>query len=82
MAWRFGIERFEHLTRYRRDPLLPHLLGLTRFPSPDTVQRFFGRFPYRHVTEICEALMCLTLSWMRQVALGHTLDLDSTVFGR
>lgn len=86
LAWFYGlalgIERFEHLTRYRRDPLLPPLLGLARFPSPDTVQRFFGRFTYRHVTEVCEALMRLTLGWIRPVALGHTLDLDSTVFGR
>ena len=33
LAWWYGLalgaERFDHLTRYRRDPLLPRLLGLT-----------------------------------------------------
>ncbi len=51
LAWWYGLalgaERFEHLTRYRRDPLLPRLLGLPRFPSPDTVRRFFQGFTYR-----------------------------------
>jgi len=86
LAWWYGLalgaERFEHLTRYRRDPLLPRLLGLPRFPSPDTVRRFFGRFTYQHTTAVSEALMRLSLSAMRPILLGHTLDLDSTVFCR
>jgi len=86
LAWWYGLalgaERFEHLTRYRRDPLLPRLLGLPRFPSPDTVRRFFGRFTYRHTTDVSEALMRLSLQRLRQTLLGHTLDLDSTVFCR
>ncbi|MBS0182398.1 MAG: transposase [Nitrospira sp.] len=45
LAWWYGLalsaERFEHFTRYRRDPLFPRLLGLPRFPSPDTLRRFF-----------------------------------------
>lgn len=48
LAWWYGlalgVERFEQLTRYRRDPLLPRLLGLPRFPSPDTLRRFFVGF--------------------------------------
>jgi hypothetical protein len=72
LAWWYGLtlgaERFEHFTRYRRDPLLPRLLGLSRFPSPDT--------------EVSEALMRLSLRAMRPILLGHTLDLDSTVFCR
>ena len=86
LAWWYGLalgaERFEHFTRYRRDPLLPRLLGLPRFPSPDTVQRFFRRFTYRQTTEVSEALMRLSLETMRPTLLGHTLDLDSTVFCR
>ncbi|NGZ07944.1 MAG: hypothetical protein CV088_00960 [Nitrospira sp. LK70] len=86
LAWWYGLalgaERFEHLTRSRRDPLLPRLLGLPRFPSPDTVRRFFGRFTYRHTTEVSEALMRLSLQSLRPTLLGHTLDLDSTVFCR
>ena len=61
LAWWYGLalgaERFAHMTRYRRDPLLPRLLGLPRFPSPDTLQRFFRRFTYRRTTEVSEALM-------------------------
>jgi hypothetical protein len=50
LAWFYGLalgaERFAHFTRYRRDPLLPQLLGLPRFPSPDTLRRFFLAFTY------------------------------------
>ncbi len=86
LAWWYslalGIERFEHVTRYRRDPLLPRLLGLSRFPAPDTLRRFFQGFTYRRLTELSEALMRLALGTMRPILLGHTLDLDSTAFGR
>lgn len=86
LAWWYGLalgaERFEHFTRYRRDPLLPRLLGLPRFPSPDTLRRFFSGFTYRRTTEVSEALMRLSLGAMRPILLGHTLDLDSTVFCR
>jgi hypothetical protein len=86
LAWWYGLtlgaERFEHFTRYRRDPLLPRLLGLPRFPSPDTLRRFFSGFTYRRTTEVSEALMRLSLRAMRPILLGHTLDLDSTVFCR
>lgn len=86
LAWWYGLalgaERFEHLTRYRRDPLLPRLLGLPRFPSPDTLRRFFQGFTYRRTTEVSEALMRMSLAAMRPILLGHTLDLDSTVFCR
>ena len=86
LAWWYGLalgaERFEHLTRYRGDPLLPRMLGLSRFPSPDTVLRFFGRFTYRPTTEVSEALMRLSLRSLRPTLMGHPLDLDSTVFCR
>ncbi|MDF0652541.1 MAG: IS1380 family transposase [Nitrospira sp.] len=86
LAWWYGLslgaERFEHLTRYRRDPLLPRLLGLSRFPSPDTLRRFFTSFTYRRTTDVSEALMRMSLAAMRPILLGHTLDLDSTVFCR
>jgi hypothetical protein len=80
--WRWAPNGVDHLTRYRRDPWLPRLLGLPRFPSPDTGWRFFGRFTYSHTTEISEALMRLSLQRLRPTLLGPTLDLDSTVFCR
>lgn len=86
LAWWYGLalgaERFEPMTRYRRDPLLPRLLGLSRFHSPDTLRRFFGGCPYRRITDVSEALLRLSLQTMRPILLGHTLDLDSTVFCR
>jgi hypothetical protein len=77
-----GAERFAHFTRYRRDPLLPQLLGLPRFPSPDTLRRFFLAFSYARLTTVSETLMRQSLERMPRFLLGHTLDLDSTVFCR
>ena len=86
LSWFYGLalgaERFEHFTRYRRDWLVGQLLGLSRFPSPDTVRRLFLAFNYRRVTEVSERLMRFSLGRMRPILLGHTLDLDSTVLCR
>ena len=30
-----GVSRFEHCTRYRRDPMMKVLLGIARFPSDE-----------------------------------------------
>jgi hypothetical protein len=53
LAWWYGLtlgaERFEHFTRYRWDPLLSRLLGLSRFPSPDTLRRFFASCTYQRI---------------------------------
>ncbi|MDI3464381.1 MAG: hypothetical protein OJF50_003202 [Nitrospira sp.] len=71
LAWwdglALGAERFEHLTRYRREPLLLRLLGLPRVPSPDTLRRFFLGFTYRRITEVSEALMRMSLAAMRPI---------------
>jgi hypothetical protein len=86
LSWFYGLtlgaERFEHFTRYRRDRLLGELLGMERLGSPDTVRRLFLRFGYRELTEVSERLMRFSLSRMRPILLGHTLDLDSTVLCR
>jgi hypothetical protein len=86
LSWFYGLalgaERFEHFTRYRRDGLVGQILGLSRFPSPDTVRRLFLAFNYRRLTEVSERLMRFSLVRMRPILLGHTLDLDSTVLCR
>lgn len=86
LAWFYGLalgaERFAHFTRYRRDPLLPQLLGLARFPSPDMLRRFFLSFTYGQLTAVSEALMRASLARMPRILLGDTLDLDSTVLCR
>jgi hypothetical protein len=61
---------------------LGELLGIERFGSPDTLRRLFLRFGYREVTEVSERLMRYSLTRMRPILLGHTLDLDSTVLCR
>lgn len=86
LGWYYGLalgaERFEHFTRYRCDRLLAELVGLDRFGSPDTLRRLFLRFGYREVTEVSERLMRFSLSRMRPILMGHTLDLDSTILCR
>src|SRR5512135_344280 len=86
LSWYYGLalgaERFEHFTRYRRDRLLGELLGIERFGSPDTLRRLFLRFSYREVTEVSERLMRFSLTRMRPILMGHTLDLDSTILCR
>jgi len=86
LSWFYGLalgaERFEHFTRYRRDRLLGELLGIERFGSPDTLRRLFLRFGYREVTEVSERLMRYSLSRLRPILMGHTLDLDSTILCR
>lgn len=86
LSWYYGLalgaERFEHFTRYRRDRLLAELIGVERFGSPDTLRRLFLRFSYREVTEVSERLMRFSLSRMRPILMGHTLDLDSTILCR
>jgi hypothetical protein len=86
LGWFYGLalgaQRFEHFTRYRCDRLLGELLGMERFASPDTIRRLFLQFDYRRVTEVSERLMRFSLSRMRPIMLGHTVDLDSTVFCR
>ncbi len=86
LSWFYGLalgaERFEHFSRYRSDRLLGELLGIKRLGSPDTLRRLFTRFGYRDVTEVSERLMRFSLTRMRPILLGHTLDLDSTVLCR
>src|SRR5678816_3681426 len=86
LGWCYGLalgaERFEHFTRYRRDRLLGELLGIKRFASPDTIRRLFLSFSYQRLTEASERLMRFSLARMRPILLGHTLDLDSSVFCR
>lgn len=86
LSWFYGLalgaQRFEHFSRYRCDRLLGELLGMARLGSPDTLRRLFTRFGYREVTEVSERLMRFSLSRMRPILLGHTLDLDSTVLCR
>ncbi len=86
LSWYYGLalgaQRFEHFTRYRRDRLLGELLGIERFGSPDTLRRLFLRFGYREVTEVSERLMRFSLTRVRPILMGHTLDLDSTILCR
>jgi hypothetical protein len=49
LSWFYGLalgaSRFEHFTRYRRDPMMKVLLGIARFPSR------YGDFSYRLIID-------------------------------
>ena len=85
-AWRYGLvlgaERFEYMTRYRKDPLLSRLLGFSRFLSSDTLRRFFGGIKYHLTTKMVKALIRISLDVMQPILLDHTLDFVSMAFCR
>lgn len=64
---------------FRRDPLVPELLGISRVASGSTLSRFFGGF-----TSAGKNLTCFRPLWhwcldrLPSRHAGYTLDLDST----
>lgn len=71
--------KLTHVAYFRRDPLVPELLGIERVASQSTLSRFFGGF-----TSAGKNLECFRSLWRWQLerlptsAGGYTLDLDST----
>ena len=77
-----GARRFAHVSLLRGDGALHALLGMTRFPSDDTVRNFFRRFGMGQVQRLFEPLAEWQMQRLPQRDEGYTLDLDSTVFER
>jgi len=77
-----GARRFAHTARLRADEALHTLLGMTRFPSDDTIRNLFKRFRQSLVVQFYEPLWAWQLARVPQRAEGYSLDLDSTVFER
>ena len=77
-----GARRFAHTARLRADEALHTLLGMTRFPSDDTIRNLFKRFRQSLVVQFYEPLWAWQLARVPQRAEGYSLDLDSTVLER
>src|SRR5437868_3669492 len=71
--------KLTHVAYFRRDPLVPELLGIQRVASQSSLSRFFAGF-----TSAGANLRCFRPLWQWCVAAlpsrreGYTLDLDST----
>jgi len=71
--------KLTHVAYFRRDPVVPELLGIRRVPSQSTLSRFFAGFRSAGAN-----LSCLRPLWrwaMERLparAQGYALDLDST----
>ena len=71
--------KLTHVAYFRRDPLVPELLGIRRVASQSSLSRFFAGF-----TSAGTNLRCFRPLWQWCVARlpsrreGYTLDLDST----
>ena len=71
--------KLAHVAYFRRDPMVPELLGIPRIASGSTLSRFFGGF-----TSAGKNLACFRPLWrwcLERVPSrkeGYTLDLDST----
>jgi hypothetical protein len=71
--------KLTHVAYFRRDPVVPELLGIARVPSQSSLSRFFAGFRSAGVN-----LRCFRPLWRWCVERlpsrrdGYTLDLDST----
>lgn len=71
--------KLAHVAYFRRDPLVPQMLGIRRVASASTLSRFFGGFASAGKNLACFRPLwrwCLDRLPSRQE--GYTLDLDST----
>lgn len=77
-----GARRFAHVSLLRGDRALHALLGMTRFPTDDTIRNLFRRFGMGQVQRLFEPLAEWQMQRLPPRDEGYTLDLDSTVFER
>ena len=77
-----GARRFAHVGLRRGDRALHALLGMTRFPTDDTIRNLFRRFGMGQVQRLFEPLAEWQMQRLPLRDEGYTLDLDSTVFER
>jgi hypothetical protein len=77
-----GARRFAQTSGLRGDRALHGLLGISRFPSDDTIRNLFLRFGMGEVQRFFEPMTEWMMERVPQRAEGHSLDLDSTIFER
>jgi hypothetical protein len=82
MAVLVGARRFVHANWLRGDQALHALLGMTRFPTDDTIRNLFRRFGMGEVHQLYGRLAEWQMERLPQRTEGYSLDLDSTVFER
>src|SRR3954471_21567167 len=82
MAVLVGARRFVHANWLRGDRALHALLGLTRFPTDDTIRNLFRRFGMREVHQLYAPLAQWQMERLPVRVQGYSLDLDSTVLER
>ena len=71
--------KLTHLAYFRRDPLVPELLGIRRVASQSTFSRFFQGFKGAAKNLACfRPLWRWNLERLSSTREGYTLDLDST----
>jgi len=77
-----GARRFAHASLLRGDRALHALLGMSRFPTDDTIRNLFRQFGMGQVQRLFEPLAEWQMQRLPRRPEGYTLDLDSTVFER
>src|ERR1700686_597080 len=77
-----GARRFPHASLLRGDRALHALLGMSRFPTDDTIRNLFRQFGMGQVQRLFEPLAEWQMPRLPRGPEGYTLDLDSTVFER
>ena len=82
MAVLVGARRFVHANWLRGDRALHALLGISRFPTDDTIRNLFRRFGMGEVHQLYAPLAQWQMQRLPARAEGYSLDLDSTVFER
>jgi len=71
--------KLTHVAYFRRDPLVPELLGIRRVPSQSTLSRFFAGFGSAGANLTCFGpLWRWALERLPSRREGYALDLDST----
>ena len=71
--------KLTHVAYFRRDPLVPELLGIRRVPSQSTLSRFFAGFGSAGANLACfRPLWRWALERLPSRREGYALDLDST----
>ncbi len=71
--------KLTHVAYFRRDPLVPELLGIRRVPSQSTLSRFFAGFGSAGANLSCfRPLWRWAMQRLPSRKEGYALDLDST----
>jgi len=77
-----GARRFAHTGLLRADKALHTIVGISRFPTDDTIRNLFKHFTMGNVYRFFSPIWGWLITRLPEMASGHSLDLDSTVFER